>query len=169
MAESPSLLPQVDRLLRRIETLESPLVHVWGWPGTGRAALLEALGRDFAGHRFSLKHLMRTIARSSAYQLSSRYDAEWKDGHTPYFARHYVRMLTAEQMHDAICQATGVFGNYKHKDMVYKTDLPPFRFWTEAPTPEEIARVLGTSSLNVRVILHRARAALARHLRPEDL
>lgn len=43
MAESPSLLPQVDRLLRRIEALESPLVHVWGWPGTGRAALLEAL------------------------------------------------------------------------------------------------------------------------------
>lgn len=43
MAESSSLLPQVDRLLRRIEVLESPLVHVWGWPGTGRGALLEAL------------------------------------------------------------------------------------------------------------------------------
>lgn len=43
MPESPSLLPQVDRLLRRIELLESPLVHVWGWPGSGRAAVLEAL------------------------------------------------------------------------------------------------------------------------------
>ena len=31
-----------------------------------------------------------------------------------------------------------MFGNYKHKDMVYKNDLPPFKFWTEAPTPEEI-------------------------------
>ena len=41
-------------------------------------------------------------------------------------------MLTAEQMHDAICQATRVFGNYKRKDMVYGTDLPPVRFWTEA-------------------------------------
>jgi len=49
-----------------------------------------------------------------------------------------VKMLTAEQLHDAICQATNVFGNYKHKDMVYRTDLPPFKFWTEAPTPEEI-------------------------------
>src|SRR5258705_557063 len=47
-------------------------------------------------------------------------------------------MLTAEQLYDAICQATLVFGNYKHKDMVYRTDLPPFKFWTEAPTPEEI-------------------------------
>ncbi|HEV8378244.1 MAG TPA: DUF1553 domain-containing protein, partial [Tepidisphaeraceae bacterium] len=91
-----------------------------------------------ADHQFSLKHLMRTIARSSAYQLSSRYDGQWKESYTPYFARHYVKMLTAEQLHDAICQATLIFGNYKHKDMVYKTDLPPFKFWTEAPTPEEI-------------------------------
>ena len=75
---------------------------------------------------------MRTIARSSAYQLSSRFDGEWKESYTPYFARHYVRMLTAEQMHDAICQATQVFGNYKRKDMVYDTRSPPVRFWTEA-------------------------------------
>ena len=101
-------------------------------------ALLDALGQDFAKHDFSLKHLMRTMARSSAYQLSSRFDGEWKDAYTPYFARHYVRMLTAEQMHDAISQATLVFGNYKRKDMVYGTDLPAFRFWTEAATPEEI-------------------------------
>ena len=67
--------------------------------------LLNALAADFAAHRFSLKHLMRTIARSSAYQLSSRFDGEWKESYTPYFARHYVRQLTAEQLHDAICQA----------------------------------------------------------------
>ena len=101
-------------------------------------ALLEALGKDFAQNHFSLKHLMRTICRSSAYQLSSRFDGEWKEAYTPYFARHYVRMLTAEQLHDAICQATGVFGNYKRRDMVYGTDLPPVKFWTEAPTPEEV-------------------------------
>src|SRR5688572_29698228 len=95
-------------------------------------ALLEALGRDFADNGFSLKHLMRTITRSSAYQLSSRFDGEWKDAYTPYFARHYVRMLSAEQLHDAICQATQVFGNYGRRDMVYGTELPPVRFWTEA-------------------------------------
>jgi hypothetical protein len=101
-------------------------------------ALLEALGHDFAQNHFSLKHLMRTIARSSAYQLSSRFDREWKESYTPYFARHYVRMLTAEQLHDAICQATLVFGNYKNSDMVYGTQSAPFQFWTQAPTPEEI-------------------------------
>jgi hypothetical protein len=100
--------------------------------------LLDALARDFAAHRFSLKYLMRTIARSSAYQLSSRFDGEWKEAYTPYFARHYVRQLTAEQLHDAITQATQVFGNYSRKDYVYDTPIAPARFWTEAASPEDI-------------------------------
>jgi hypothetical protein len=100
--------------------------------------LLDALARDFAAQRFSLKHLMRTIARSSAYQLSSRFDSDWKESYTPYFARHYVRQLTAEQIHDAICQATQVFGDYKRRDWTYETPLAPVRFWTEAGSPEEI-------------------------------
>jgi hypothetical protein len=101
-------------------------------------ALLDALARDFAGHRFSLKHLMRTIARSRAYQLSSRFDGDWQDRYTPYFARKYVQRLSAEQLHDAISQATQVFGDYPHKDIVFDTPLPPVHFWTEAATPEEI-------------------------------
>src|SRR5215213_1681047 len=43
MPESVHLFPQIDRLLFRIESLDSPLVPVWGWPGSGRIALLEAL------------------------------------------------------------------------------------------------------------------------------
>jgi hypothetical protein len=93
--------------------------------------LLNALAADFAKHRFSLKHLMRTIARSSAYQLSSRFDGEWKESFTPYFARHYVRQLTAEQIHDAISQATQVW--------TYETPIASVRFWTEAGSPEEIS------------------------------
>ncbi|HEU0178552.1 MAG TPA: DUF1549 and DUF1553 domain-containing protein [Blastocatellia bacterium] len=100
--------------------------------------LLDALAQDFAAHRFSLKRLMRTIARSSAYQLSSRFDGEWKESYTPYFARHYVRQLTAEQLHDAISQATQVFGNYNRRDYVYDVPIAPARFWTEAASPEDI-------------------------------
>jgi hypothetical protein len=104
--------------------------------------LLNALAADFAKHRFSLKRLMRMIARSSAYQLSSRFDGrfdgEWKESYTPYFARHYVRQLTAEQLHDAISQATQVFGNYKRNDYVYGTAITPVRFWTEAASPEDV-------------------------------
>jgi hypothetical protein len=102
------------------------------------AELLNALARDFAARRFSLKHLMRTIVRSSAYQISARFEGEWKEGYTPYFARHYVRLLTAEQLHDAISQATLVFGAYKRNDWVYGNALAPVSFWTEAGSPEEI-------------------------------
>jgi Protein of unknown function (DUF1549)/Protein of unknown function (DUF1553) len=103
--------------------------------------LLDALARDFAQHRFSLKYLMRAIARSSAYQLSARFhqeEGEWKESYTPYFARHYVKLLTAEQIHDAISQVTQVFGDYRRKDYVYDTPIAPARFWTEAASPEDI-------------------------------
>ncbi len=101
-------------------------------------ALLDALARDFVDHGFSLKQLMRTIARSTAYQLSSRFTGDWQERYTPYFARKLVKRLSAEQLHDAICQATGVFGDYARRDLVYNTPLPPVHFWTEASTPEEI-------------------------------
>ena len=102
------------------------------------ADLLDSLAADFVKNKFSLKNLMRTIARSSAYQLSAKFDGEWKENYTPYFARHYVRQLTAEQLHDAISQATNVFGNYPHKDWTYDTPLTPVKYWTETSGPEGV-------------------------------
>jgi DNA-binding SARP family transcriptional activator len=43
MSESSHLFPQIHRLLARIEALDAPLVQVWGWPGSGATAVLEAL------------------------------------------------------------------------------------------------------------------------------
>jgi len=100
--------------------------------------LLEALARDFAANGYNLKHLMRTLARSSVYQLSSRFDGEWKESYTPYFARHFVRRLSAEQMHDAVAQATSVTGGYQLRDLVYGTPLPVVQFWTQVASPEQI-------------------------------
>jgi hypothetical protein len=75
--------------------------------------LLDALAKDFAANNYSLRHVMRTIAKSSAYQLSSRFRGEWQPRYAPYFARHFVRRLPAEQLYDAISQATGVFTDFK--------------------------------------------------------
>ncbi|HEV7508801.1 MAG TPA: BTAD domain-containing putative transcriptional regulator [Thermoanaerobaculia bacterium] len=36
------LFPQIERLLRGIESRESPLVQLWGWPGSGAMAVVEA-------------------------------------------------------------------------------------------------------------------------------
>ncbi|MEA2604267.1 MAG: hypothetical protein QOF89_5259 [Acidobacteriota bacterium] len=42
-AEPFHLFPHIDRLLRGIEARESPLVQLWGWPGSGEMAVMEAL------------------------------------------------------------------------------------------------------------------------------
>ena len=68
--------------------------------------LLDQLAKDFAAHNYSMKHVMRTILTSSAYQLSSRFDGEWKEDYARYYARKYVRMLSAPELHDAIVTAT---------------------------------------------------------------
>jgi hypothetical protein len=75
--------------------------------------LLDELAGDFRKSSYSLKHLFRTICRSNAYQLSARYDGEWNDRYAPYFARKLVRMLGAEELHDAIVSATGRAGSFK--------------------------------------------------------
>ncbi len=76
--------------------------------------LLEALAADFRGHGHSVKRLFRTIARSNAYQLSARFPQEWKEAYTPYFARKFVRLLGAEELHDAIVLATGRPGSFRY-------------------------------------------------------
>jgi len=71
--------------------------------------LLDALAKDFQGHQYDLRYLIKLITKSSAYQLSSRFEGEWKPDYARYFARHFVRRLPATQIWDAICQSTGVF------------------------------------------------------------
>ncbi|HUQ92500.1 MAG TPA: DUF1549 domain-containing protein [Bryobacteraceae bacterium] len=71
--------------------------------------LLEALAKDFQSHHYDLRYLIKLITKSSTYQLSSRFDGEWKPDYARYFARHFVRRLPATQIWDAICQSTGVF------------------------------------------------------------
>ncbi|HEX4950758.1 MAG TPA: DUF1553 domain-containing protein, partial [Blastocatellia bacterium] len=116
---------------------KAPLPAPWSCQPTD-ADLLNSLAADFVQNKYSLKNLMRTIARSSAYQLSAKFEGEWKESYTPYFARHFVKQLTAEQLHDAICQATNVFGNYPRKDWTYDTPLPPVKYWTETSGPEGV-------------------------------
>ncbi|HEX4950960.1 MAG TPA: DUF1553 domain-containing protein [Blastocatellia bacterium] len=80
-----------------------------GWTlQPANAELLEALAQNFRQKGFDLRDLITTIVKSSAYQLSSRYDGEWKLEYVPYFARKYVRRLDAEEIHDAILKATGI-------------------------------------------------------------
>ena len=74
--------------------------------------LLEKLAKFLRDDNFDLRGFLRLIAQSSAYQLSSRYDGDWQIEYVPLFARHYPRRLDAEEIHDAIEKATGMFNKY---------------------------------------------------------
>ncbi len=69
--------------------------------------LLEALTQDLVKHGFRLKPLVRAIMNSRTYQLSARPNA-FNKADVLYFSRAEVRMLTAEQLLDALSSFTGV-------------------------------------------------------------
>jgi hypothetical protein len=74
--------------------------------------LLNALAQHFVASGYDLKALMREIANSDTYQLSSRYPGTWNPQWEPYFARKFVRRLWAEEIHDAVVQSSGTFPTY---------------------------------------------------------
>lgn len=90
--------------------------------------LLNELANNFRKNNYSLKWLFSVICNSSAYQLSTRFPGDWSDGYTRYYARKYARMLTAEELHDAIASATsrpGTFRNGKGSvPMAMQVSLP---------------------------------------------
>ena len=69
--------------------------------------LLDALASDFVNSEFDQKHILRTILNSGTYQRSSVANEFNKDDHK-YFSHTQVRLLTAEQLLDAICHVTGI-------------------------------------------------------------
>ena len=74
--------------------------------------LLTRLANEFVAHNYGLRAYLRLITQSSAYQLSSRYSGDWTELQVPLFARHYVRRLTGEEVHDAINKATAISPKY---------------------------------------------------------
>ena len=69
------------------------------------AELLNALTADLIENDFDLRHLMRTIATSRAYQSSFRTN-EWNQDDRINFSHHEPRRLSAEQLADAVARAT---------------------------------------------------------------
>jgi hypothetical protein len=69
--------------------------------------LLDALARDFVASGFDLKHLVRVVMNSRTYQLSAQGNDFNKDD-TKYFSHATTRLLTAEQLLDALCAVTEV-------------------------------------------------------------
>jgi hypothetical protein len=69
--------------------------------------LLDALAKDFAKNKFDMKHLVKTIMKSRTYQLSAQPNDSNKDD-TKYFSHAVTKLLSAEQLLDAICDFTAL-------------------------------------------------------------
>jgi len=69
--------------------------------------LLDALAKDFAAKKFDLRHLVRTIMNSRTYQLSAQPNDTNKDD-AKYFSHAVTKLLSAEQLLDALCDVTQV-------------------------------------------------------------
>ncbi|MBI2825455.1 MAG: DUF1553 domain-containing protein [Planctomycetia bacterium] len=91
------------------------------------AALLDHLAKDFVEHGFDRKHTLRTILNSRTYQLSSRKN-DFNRNDTKYFSHATTRLLSAEQLLDAICRVTSVDEKF--------AGLPSGTRATQLPSPD---------------------------------
>jgi hypothetical protein len=69
--------------------------------------LLDALAKDFMAHKYDVKHLIRTIMNSAAYQRSSR-PLPGNKSDDRFYSHYLIRRLPAEVILDAYAQVTGV-------------------------------------------------------------
>ncbi len=99
--------------------------------------LLNAMALWFQQSGYNVRLLMMTIAKSNAYQLSSSYPGEWKLDYVPYYARKYVRRLSAEEIHDAIVQVTGIAPSYSMDYQGSLYPLPPISWAMKFPDTSE--------------------------------
>ncbi|MDB5312490.1 MAG: hypothetical protein JWO38_6692 [Gemmataceae bacterium] len=108
--------------------------------------LLDALAADFVKAKFDLKHLLRTIFTSRAYQLdAAQTPGNAADGANIHFTRYTVKRLTAEQTADAIDLATGTREKY--------TGLPAGTRAIQLPDSEVKSYLMDTFGRPARQVL----------------
>ena len=69
--------------------------------------LLAELARQFEASGFDVKHLIRSVCLSDAYQRSAKATEGNRDFGPELFARQQIRPLTPSQLHDSLVQVVG--------------------------------------------------------------
>ena len=71
------------------------------------AELFDALAKDFVGHKYDVKQLIRAVMNSAAYQRSSQ-PVKGNESDDRFYSRYLIRRLSAEVILDAYSQVTAV-------------------------------------------------------------
>ena len=93
--------------------------------------LLEALTDYFIQSNYSFKSVIRLLAQSNTYQLSSRAPANWLQPNQMFFAKHIPRRLTAEELYDSMITATAT------ETAMQVDGYPPLFYASQLPDPTE--------------------------------
>jgi hypothetical protein len=91
------------------------------------APLLDALAKELVANKFDRRHLLKVVLNSRTYQASYRTNSFNQDD-TRYFSHQEPRLLSAEQLLDAVNQTTGT-------QQTFGT-LPPGTKATQLPAPD---------------------------------
>jgi hypothetical protein len=101
--------------------------------------LLDRLARDFAAHKFDLRHTLRLIANSAAYQRSGQAPPGCENDDR-YYSHALRRPLAAEVLLDAVSDATGIPSQFRPH---YDRPLAPGARAVSLFTPAMAAEALG--------------------------
>jgi hypothetical protein len=74
-------------------------------------SLLDALAKDFAAHGYDRKHILKVMLNSRTYQAGYQTN-EMNAADTLYFSHQVPRLLSAEQLLDAVNHVTGLTQQY---------------------------------------------------------
>ena len=114
--------------LARIDPAHPPAASTGFGLQPSNPQLLETLTDEFINSGYSVRHMIRLMVTSNAYQLSSRPPDGWRALYEPYFAKHLSRRLTAEEVFDAVTTATGtqtpMYVEGFDQPLMYATQLP---------------------------------------------
>lgn len=90
--------------------------------------VLDLLADDFVASGFDLKRLVRVIAATRVYQLTSR-QSDPSQQEPSHFARSVLRGMTPEQLFDSLAEAVGFYQPYRSENpFVIDTNSPRARF-----------------------------------------
>lgn len=91
--------------------------------------LLDALAKEFVDHKYDRQHLLKVILNSRTYQASYLTN-EFNREDTRYFSRQEPRLLSAEQLLDAVNATTGTVQTFGQ--------LPVGTKATQLPAPDVV-------------------------------
>ena len=116
--------------------------------------LFDDLAREFAGHRFDVKFLIRALTASRAYQLSSDAPDSTPAGDSSLLTHMAIKGLTPHQLYDSLTRATGQVEPFQGENRFAELNSPRAEFLQKFARHEERPTETQTSILQALALMN---------------